>query len=175
MQYFSVCQNPEYTNTVNFRIRVRNPLQRRQEIKKEDVENIRGCFRFDVISNPKNFYPDILDVPIFLVSNILVKVFKHYFEVDEFRSAMLMDVKNKQHHLYWLPIIKNVDCLHEETSWKKDGSLERTVLSAEKLNNHKIFRIPKVLEKTVIVHLEIAESILRRNCTGVCIKPVDIV
>lgn len=175
MDYFSIAQDNVFYNSVTFRIKSLNPTQRRIEVTKADADSIKGVFRFDVKSSPDNFYPDILDVPIFLVSNNVAEVFKNYFDAAGLRAALLIDAKNKQHHLYWLPLMNKIDCLHETTVFYKDDSVKTLILSREKVQGHKIFRVGGIMETMVIVHLEIAESLLRRNCTGVSIKPIACV
>ena len=174
MEYFIVCQNESYQNTVYFKIKSANPIQRRIEVTKEDVKDVKGTLRFYVRSQEDVFYPDILDIPIFLVSDKLAKVFKYFFQTEDFRSVLLSDAKNKQNHLYWLPILEKIECLHESSEFSPKGLERNLVLDREKIGGRKIFRIDRTFGKTVVVNLEIAESILRRNSVGVSLKQIDI-
>ena len=173
MGYFAISQDNSLNNIVKFKIPSPNPLQRRIEITKEDVAGVEGVFRFDVRSDPDNIYPDILDEPTFLVSNRVSKVFQYYFESEDFRPAMLMDVSNKQHRLYWLPLLKQIECLHETTVFNKDKTTQKMVLRKEQVNKQKIFRVDGTMDKTVVIHLDIAESLLRRGCMGISLTPVQ--
>lgn len=173
MKYFQLSQDVSLHNIVKFRIKTANPLQRRIEVKKEDVSGLDGVFRFSVESNPNNVFPDILDVPIFLVSDRIAEVFKYHFTNEDFRAVLLTDMANKQHKLYWLPIIDHVDCLHESTEYGKDGFLKNIVIDKAKVEDHKIFRIRSKHESLVAVRVEIAESLLRRGCEGVSIVPIQ--
>lgn len=120
MEYFAISQNEAYQNAVHFKVKTANPIQRRVEIARDDVKDIKGAFHFSVQSHENNFYPDILDIPIFMVSNKLVKVFKYFFETEDFRAALLSDRKYKQHRVYWIPILKKINCLHKSTEFLKD-------------------------------------------------------
>jgi len=86
-----------------------------------------------------------------------------------------MDVANAQHELYWLPVMEKIECLHEDTVFAQGNFIKKMVLDRQKVSGRKIFRVGGAIETVVIVHLEIAESLLRRNCVGVLIKPVECI
>jgi len=172
LNYFAVSQDNAFHDIVRFKVPSKNPLQVRLEVLKGDMKGVEGNLMIDVNSNPDNFYPDILDEPLFLVADRVEKVFRYYFDEDDFRGALLMDLKNKESHFYWLPLMEKVECLHESTAFGKDGFVKDMVLSKGKVGRHKIFRVGGIMEKVVVVHLEIAESLLRRNCLGVQLKPI---
>lgn len=175
MRYFTLSQDENFHNIVSFKIKTVNPLQRRLEVTKDDVDGVNGVFRFVVDSHPDNFYPDVLDIPLFLISDRMAEVFRYYFDQDDFRAALLMDPLNKRHQLYWMPIIEKLDCLHESTRYSKNNFIEKPVVDSGKIQDHKIFRIDRKHEKIVVVSFEIVEGLLRRGCEGVLFKPVDVV
>jgi hypothetical protein len=74
--------------------------------------------------------------------------------------------------VYWLTLIDKIECVSEESEFKKDKSIKKLVLDKEKIGNKKIFRVEGVVEKIIVINQDIAESILRRYFEGIGIEKI---
>ena len=75
--------------------------------------------------------------------------------------------------LYWLPYIEPVSCLGKESRKYTNGMLEKLVLDREALiDGRSVFRVADILEYKIILSLPVAESMIRRQMTGITFEPV---
>lgn len=172
MEYFMISQDPDFYNILTVKVKLKNNARRKIEVSQEDIISIKRVIRFNVDGLPNFTYPDILDVPIFLLSNNISPVFRYHFSDQHFKPTLLIDAKQKRHQLYYLPFIEKIDCIHESTTFYPNKSLKSLILDKKKMNGVKICRIDGIMEQIVLVSLEIAESLLRRNIIGISIKKI---
>jgi hypothetical protein len=129
--------------------------------------------QFELMERKSKEYVDFIDGKINLVSDKLKYILKKYDEEIFFKPVVLLDGKAENQELYWFIVPKEVDCLAEETQFNKDGSLKKLVIDKRKIGKAKIFTIKGVLENLLIVRLDAAESILRRDFTGIKLKKLE--
>ncbi|GAS83223.1 hypothetical protein [Paenibacillus amylolyticus] len=121
--------------------------------------NVRGGVHVD--------YTDYMEHPIPLVSDRLLEVLTLYQPRLKRRAAVLTDRERMTQETYWAihpPELANV--LSPHTKRRMDGSLEQLVLRRE-MAEVPLFQLVDLRETVMIVNLALAESILRRDITGV--------
>lgn len=119
---------------------------------------------------------DILTEPTFLVSDLLKRALSLYDKEILFKGVQLFPTaeEGRRHPLYWVPLFKELDCLHEDTVKHDNGMLKNLVLAEKKITGYSVFRIGGILEYKVVVSLPAAESILRRRPYGVGLRKIEV-
>ncbi len=167
MEYFSITQMKDIDNAVELHIETDKFYERQQVLKIEDADKILDSTVMYVTTNKNNFYSDLIDTPIFLISDGVKEVLGVYTDDLVFKCVTLTDFYQKKQEIYWLTLIEEVECISSETTFKKDGTLKELVLDKNKIDGKKIFRVAGVKEKIVIMDYDICESLLRRDFGGI--------
>lgn len=175
MEYFSISQMENIPNTVELHLKTDKGYEKQQIIKKEDAKNIADSTVLYVTTNKNNFYPDLIDSPVLLVSDDLKKVLQAYTNDLVFKCVAVTDYYEAVQEIYWLMLMDEVDCISDKSTFKKDDTVEELILDKAKIGNKKIFRVANLSEKIVIVNFDISESMLRREFWGIEFKHIKTV
>lgn len=119
-----------------------------------------------------NEYIDFIESPM-LASDKLKTLFEKYDTGVYYIPVMLADMKRQRQDVYWLLVPHEKDCLSQKAEFNKDGSIKKLIINEKKAAGFKIFKIKGVLENYLIIRLDVAESILRRDFTGITLKKLD--
>lgn len=171
MDYFLLKQDHRYTNTpqiINFfqtiNSRDLNPLR---------ADNIEDNNSFFVKSSENNQFIDIIDTPVFLVCEDMKKIMAKYNRNIIFKRAALIDRENKNQKIYNIPIWEEVNALHEDSEIKFNV-VKKIVLDKGKVKNRKIFKIKESDKTLIVIRLDVAESLLRREFEGISLERLEI-
>lgn len=173
MRYFELIADHDLSNPVQ--IQKINTRIYQNGISKEEFDVIK---RLQVAYFDHSEQTEICDVlwePAFMVSDALRRVFLLYEPEMEFRGVQLFanNLEDNTAPLYWLPYIEPVSCLGKESRKYTNGMLEKLVLDREApMNGRSIFRVADILEYKIILSLPVAESMIRRQMTGIAFEPV---
>jgi hypothetical protein len=117
--------------------------------------------------NRANEYPDLIMVPAALMTDRLKKLLVKYDPHLQFRPIVLADLPRTRQDLYWqlLPPVR--ECLAPQTEFLPNHAVKTLVLNAAKVSTAQVFKVGGVLEPWIVVSLAVAESILRRDLTGI--------
>lgn len=119
-------------------------------------------------------YTDYLEQPVPLVSDQLLETLILYCPHLKRRATVLTDKERMTQETYWAihpPALASV--LSPHTRRRMDGSLERIVLKQE-FPEVPLFQLMEMRETVIIVNLALAESMLRRDVTGVQFIPLEL-
>lgn len=173
MDYFLLKQDERYTNTprlkdVFYKIDVRN-------INRFDADKIDDVVIFNVNAEDGCEYTDILDKQLFLISEKLIKIVSKFDPEMIIKTLPLIDVKRNRQENYYLPILEEIEALSEksETGFNKT-IYKKIVLDKEKIQGKKIFKIKEISKNSVVVRLDVAESILRRKPKGISLERLEV-
>lgn len=173
MKYFLIKQDHRYINTP-FILNLFERIDKRN-ISKEGARNIPPITVLYVKPNPDNQYTDILDRQLFLVSEKLKKLLEKYESFLEFKTMVLIDQENCKTIQYYLPIFDKIACLSEKSQLNLDKSvINKIILTESVIGDKSIFKIDGVTNTYIIIRLDIAESILRRDFKGITLTSVDV-
>lgn len=171
MDYFLLKQDNRYTSTpqiINFfqtiNSRDLNPLR---------ADNIPDNNSFFVKSSENNQFIDIIDNPIFLVCEQMRNIMAKYNRNIIFKRVALIDRENKNQKIYNIPIWEEINALHEDSEIKFNV-VKKIVLDKEKVKDHKIFKIKESDKTLVVIRLDVAESLLRREFEGISLERLEI-
>ncbi|MNJ34700.1 hypothetical protein D3C77_294210 [compost metagenome] len=120
-------------------------------------------------------YTDVLSEGLYIVSAELQKIIAMYEPYHIWKSIPLMDRENQKQTVYYLPIFPEVEVLSSVSQFNLDRSrITKLVLDADKVKGRKVFRVKESEVPLVIVSLDVAESIMRRDFIGVSLTPVQV-
>lgn len=72
-------------------------------------------------------------------------------------------------------IFQEIECLSEKSELNLNKTVvKKIILDKEKIKNKKIFKIKESLKTLVVIRLDVAESLLRREFKGMCLERLEI-
>lgn len=123
--------------------------------------------------NNLNFI-DILSKPVFLVSDMVYELLQLY-EPNLSAKELILYSKD-EFGIYFMPNLKKIDCLTEESTFNFDHSvLVEGTVDIEKVGDTGIFEIDGLKKRHYVARLDIVESLLRRGARGLWIKELKCV
>lgn len=174
MKYYRIKQGKEIRHTPKFIWLDKSPFS--YNISNEEFALLENTYvaYFDYEENME--FPDILEHPSFLVSEVVRHVFQMYVEDITFKGIQLYPtVKEKRvSPYYWIPGIPEYVCLSQESEFNSNGTIKNMVLDSRNIPNTDVFKIAGILENRIVVSLPVVESILRRSTYGAEFEEVRI-
>lgn len=173
MKYFLLEQDNRYSNVPQI-------LDMYSKIDRKNVNLINEYKIKDTIilythgdSNTK--YLDILERPKYIVSEKMKKLLNEYTDNIVFKYLPLIDMENRKQNNYYLPIFEEVKVLGSKTEFNLNKSeAKKIVLDGSKIKNRRVFKIAGIEKTKVVVSVDVAESILRRDFLGVSLKELQV-
>lgn len=121
-------------------------------------------------------WADVICKPFLLLSEMIHDVLIKYEPKTLFRQIILLDEKNAESGTYFLPILEQIDCLHESSELNLDKSvIKKAVLDLSKVGDASFFWIKTVKSTYTVARLDFVESILRRGAQGISLIPLECI
>ena len=120
-------------------------------------------------------FPDLYQSPFLMVSRKVEQVFSMYEQEMEFGSAVLIDTSAKRSVRYYLPLIPRKDVLWDKAERFPDGREKQVILDKSKIGHCHIFYLADSFTRRPVVSLAAAESLLRRNVTGIKFEEAEMI
>lgn len=118
-------------------------------------------------------YADYLEKPLPLIAEKFQKILQKYQKDMLFHRVTLIEKETGKQKPYYLMVPPKIACAKKEESvYDSIGNVKDFVLDVEKAGNRKIF-IAEDYGRQLIVRLDVAESILRREANGIWFEPVN--
>lgn len=119
-------------------------------------------------------YADYYEKPICLIADKFQKILKKYQQDMLFHKVTLIGKETGWQKSYYLMLPPEITCADKEKSrYDVMGNVRDFVLDVEKVGNRKIF-FAMDCSRQLLVRLDVAESILRREANGIWFEPVKI-
>ena len=122
---------------------------------------------FVIESSEKTIFTDIILFPFLLLSPNVMDVIKMHHERCFYREVILLDQLNGKSELYYLPVFDETEKLLIRN---REDLMEEEEVNLKK----EIFWIRDSFKRHTIISLELAESLLWREITGLGIKEVKL-
>ena len=119
-----------------------------------------------VEDGPAHEYPDYFEKPLTLIAEKFKDVINAYQNGIEFQPIVLTEEKTHKQTVYYLMSAPMIDCASSESKLDHIGKIKELVLDTEKVGHYKIFYAAGFVNR-LIVRLDVAESILRRDSYGI--------
>lgn len=117
-------------------------------------------------------YADYLEKPVPFIANKFQKILQKYQQDILFHQVMLIEKETGQQKPYYLMLPPEITCADkEESQYDSMGNVQNFVLDMKKVGNRKIF-LAQDYGRQLLVRLDVAESILRREADGIWFEPV---
>lgn len=171
MKYFILKQDTNLANAIEFE-EFNN--KEKMILLKEDEDKFRATTDIRVNGNKNSIYPDFIEAPVLMVSNELHKIFKWYENTIIYKAVVFSDLKMERQDIYRLVLTDTIDAISDKTTYLKNGLVDNIVLDKKKIGDYNIFNIKAGIEYYFIVSLDVVESILKRNFTGIIFKQVEV-
>lgn len=137
-----------------------------EKIKTPSIVYVKGAHGLSID------YGDYLEKPIPLIADKFQKILQKYQQDMLFHRVILIEKETGLQKPYYLIMPPEITCADEEESqYDTMGNVQNFVLDVEKAGNHKIF-LAKDYKRQLLVRLDVAESILRREANGIWFEPV---
>ena len=173
MDYFLLKQDKRYSNTPQIIDLFKNINTKDLNLLKADNIEDNNCFY--VKSNDNIDYLDVLETPIFLVSKELKKILEKYNRNMIFKMFALIDYEKKEQNFYYLPIFEEIEALSEKSEFNLNKTIvKKIILDEKKIKNKKIFKIKESDKTLIVVRLDAAESLLRRDFNGIILEKLEV-
>ena len=173
MRYFIMEQDEEYINVpkiINWydRIDVR-------QIKPGASGKLPPKIAFNIRENADVVFTDVLTNPFLLYSANIMEAVEIYEPKIPHKQIVLLEKKSRHTAVYYLPILKKVDCLSGKSELNRDKSIIRhAVLEETKLPPQSIFQLDGVLSTYTVIRLDLVESMLRRGMRGISLREAEL-
>lgn len=119
-------------------------------------------------------YADYLEKPGPLIAEKFHHILQKYQHDVVFRRIMLVEKDTGQQTPYYLMFPPEIMCAdRNETKCDAGGNVRDFVLNTEKVGKRAIF-CAKDFNRQLVVRLDVAESILRREANGIWFEPVKV-
>jgi len=140
-----------------------------------NADKVKDAIVLYVKTSKNNNYINVLNHPFFLVSENMKNVLEKYDSNIIFKIIALTDFNNSKQNIYYLPIFEEIKALSEEAEMNLNKTVvKKLILNEEKIKNKKVFKIKESSENMIIIRLDVAESILRRDFNGIKLEKVEL-
>lgn len=102
--------------------------------------------------------------PAWLLSESAYLIISRYQINQKFKPCILGEKGTHNQDMYYAFQSYELDCLHESSQFFPDKTIKKMILNTTKIGNHKIFQPQGILERYLVVDLEILEKLL---CAGI--------
>lgn len=121
-------------------------------------------------------WTDIIDSPVFLVSEKIKDVIHLYNKKIKTKQMILIEQKNIEMQVYYLPFLEWVDCLSEESDKRLNVDItKKLILDKYKIQDKAIFKVDNNGKRYTIGRLDFVESILKRDVVGINLTELKVV
>lgn len=118
-------------------------------------------------------YADYYEKPIPLIAEKFQKILQKYQQDALFHRVTLIEKETGQQKPYYFLLPPEIVCVDKVASkYDEAGNIQDFVLDIEKVGKQRIF-LAKDYKKKLLVRLDVAESILRREPNGIWFEPVQ--
>lgn len=172
MRFFTMEQDKALADLIEFRdFDICGP---RHIFYKRDADDINDSTTLYLTEKSGECAPDFIQSPIPLVSDTVKKVLDMYEDDMVFRSVAIISKEQGTILPYHTLLLDSMGALSEKTEFYPNGSVKRLVLDRDKIGEHHVFWINDRRFRNPFVSLEIVESLLRRNVTGIIFREVEV-
>ncbi len=169
MDYFLLKQDERYVNVPRLKD-VFNKIDTRN-INLLSSHKIDDIIVFFIKADKESSFIDILDNQLFLISYEMSTILKKYDPNIVLKLIPLIDQVNEKQKNYCLPIFEEIEALSENTEFNLNKTVaKKIVLDKEKIQGKKIFKIKELFKPLIVIRLDVAESLLRRNYKGISLE-----
>lgn len=149
-----------------------------RDIKLDTFPKLPDMQLFIIEPSENTIFTDIILFPFLLVSPMVQEVIQMYRECCFFRKIILLDQLHKESRLYYLPVLDEASDILLQRKKYKNGVcvLEKQKPEGEEINLcRNLLWVRDSNKRHIILSMDMAESLIRRNVTGLGLAEVILV
>ncbi|ANU46799.1 hypothetical protein ADH76_31635 [Enterocloster clostridioformis] len=139
-----------------------------RKLNRRDYQSLPPFILLNMETGLDAFLPDILISPFLLVSRNVMEVIALYDSDIPFRFAALFDTEHGESAGYYCPILAEEECVAADISSGR-GELR---LDRERMTDLPLFLVRRGDRRETLLRLDLAESLLGREATGIELQEV---
>lgn len=168
MDYFMICQDKRLRNVA----KVRPPASLPPRVLTQGQGKGTGQTTIMYVEESRRKeYPDYIEAPVRLVSEKIKRIISKYQKDILFQTVVLIEKESNHQEVYYRMTVPEIACAAEETVYDRGGHVEDFVLDEQKVGHARVF-CAAGYGKKIIVRLDVAESMLRRDSFGIWFEKV---
>ncbi|MFR4977293.1 MAG: hypothetical protein ACLUDG_00010 [Butyricicoccus sp.] len=174
-QYFQLKKDEKLTNPIQiFRFTVEGEYTGGKVIDPRIVPKHQVAY-FEY--SPQVELCHVLFQPTLLVENSIKRPWHLYEPRIKYKGVQVFanDTQINVSPMYWCPVLDSIDCMDKQTELYPDGKLKNLVIHFKAIQGRHIIQVAGLLEPTVLVSLQVAESMLKRSAIGFELQEVMLV
>lgn len=146
-----------------------------RNIREGHYDKIADRLLLIIQPNKKTEFLDVISTPFFIISEKMQECVVLYEPNLQYKDIVLLDKENATAQLYYLPMLREMDCLTEHATFNLDHSeLVMIEIDEDKTEDKAIFRIANVRKSYVVLRLDLLESLLRRGAYGLSVQEIKV-
>lgn len=148
------------------------PLDRRL-ICKEEFYQIPKRQIVSMTTNEETLFSDLISQPFLMISEMIMSVIQMYGDIVLKRDIVFVDSKSEVIKRYFIVLFEKVKCNNIETKTDR-GRIIYIIRQGQPLKERNIFEVEIDKKREIIINLDLAESILRRDAFGIDLEAVEV-
>jgi len=168
MDYFIMQQDQRIFHKLQFL----SPVKSENRIAEQMIHTPETIIIY-VKENRCNEYPGYIEAPMKLIPQRIKRIIGKYQPDIIFKPVILIEKAKNRQEEYYAMNIPAIECASETSTRDALGNVKEFVLDEEKVRNSRIF-LAKDYGNQLLIRLDVAESILRREAYGIWLKKVNI-
>ncbi len=171
-RYFIMRQDRALTGTI--RLRNFNICGKGHLFHKSDADRLNHTTVLYLSPDGGEAAWDFIQSPVNMASVMLHHVLDMYEDSLIFKKVSLIHKEKDREFLYYQVLMDEIEGLSDRVERYPDQTEKRIVLDTDKIGEHKVFLLSDSKMKDPIVHVDVAESILRRGPMGILFQEVEV-
>ncbi len=172
MRYFFIMQDVGLVHSIQYRdFDIRGG---RHLFLKSDSEQLHETVVLYLSGSGMEVKPDFIQRPVTMFSTELKEMLKAYEPELIFKDVVMIHKENAIQYRYVQTLMDVLDVVSSQSEFYSNGMEKRLVLDGNKAKGHHLFLPEGILRKDPIISLPLAESLLRRKVTGICLEEVEV-
>lgn len=173
MDYFRIKQDRRYLHVPTIG-NLNDIIKRRSDIAAENASNIDEINVGFSNSSKLMEYTDVLDSQLFLISCPMRDVFQIYEGGMVFKDLCILNNLTGEHGDYCIPFFREIDCMSNRSIVSPDKSYIKRLVITSPPEDCAVFKIGGLQTDAVLIRLDVAESLFRRNIRKFSLERVEM-
>lgn len=171
MRYFFITQDANLPCTIQFRdFDIRGG---RHLFLKADSGRLNDTTVMYLAGAGSEARPDFIQRPVTMFAGRLKELVDSYEPDLIWKDVIFIHKENSLQYNYAQVLMDQIDAISEKSEFYPNQMAKRLVLDVKKIGHHQIFLLNGRHRRDPVISLALAESLLRRNVTGISFEEVE--
>ena len=141
-----------------------------RKLTRDEYQKIPPFIQLNAKLGIDGIFPDVIVKPFLLLSRSAMEVTALYDPDIPFLFFVLFDMEKGECASYYSPVLEEEECLAKQpVPGQREIGLDR-----KKISGVPLFRVRTGTESTVVIRMDLAESLLEREIVGMELKEVRL-